>query len=213
VLVTPNGHNATVVGSVAHPGVYTLTPGLRLADLMAKAGGPLAQISEGEQLDLADLDLARLLRAGRPVAASVGRALEGDVRHNVLVHAGDLLVIPPARGQRVSILGEVKAAKTVPFRRGMRLTDSLAMAGGLTPVVADGGDVRVIRGGFRQPRVYRASLDDIRNGKSFDVSLEPGDVVFVTETWWGTATDVIQRLAPLIYATTAGLTVARTINP
>ncbi len=205
-LSSSGGHHATVIGSVATPGVFAIAPGLTVADLVAKAGGPLQQLSEGEQVPLADLDLARVLRNGVALPISLARALEGAQGHNVLVHPGDLVVIPPARGQRVSILGEVKQAKAVPFRAGMRLSDSLAMAGGTTSV-ADGGDIRLVRGPLARPRVYRASVNALVSGKATDVQLEPGDVVLVTETWFGSVTDVLGRITPLLY----GVTLARSL--
>ena len=197
-LVTALGHHATVTGTVAQPGVYAVTPGLRLADLISKAGGPVQQITEGEQVTLADLDGARVLRGGAALPVSITKALEGDLLHNVLVHAGDLLIVPPSRGQRVTILGEVHAAKTIPYRAGLRITDTLAMAGGIN-AWADGGDIHVVRGPFSHPLVYRASLSAITRGSSADVALEPGDVLLVTETFFGSTTDVLARLAPLLY--------------
>lgn len=206
-LTASGGHHATVIGSVAAPGMFPIAPGLRVADLVAKAGGPLQQISEGEQVPLGDLEAGRVLRDGAPLPVSLARALEGAVAHNVLIHAGDLVVIPPARGQRISILGEVKQAKAVPFRPGLRLSDSLAMAGGTT-AVGDGGDIRLVRGPLSKPRVYRASLDALVRGNATDVQLEPGDVVLVTETWFGSATDVLARLTPLLYAATLARSIA-----
>jgi polysaccharide export outer membrane protein len=79
------------------------------------------------------------------------------------------------------------------------------MAGG-TSEFADEADVRIVRGPLSQPRVYRANYKDLFRGKATDVLLAPGDVVFVTEHWFGSVTHVVQRLTPFIAAT--ALTVA-----
>ena len=197
-LRTADGHRATVAGAVERPGLYTLTPGMRVAELLQKCGGPLRTVSEGESVDLADLAGARLMRGGTALPVDVAQALEGGAQHDVRLHAGDVLVVPPSRGQRVSVLGEVRSPKAFPWRSGLRLTDSLAIAGGSNDH-ADDGDVRVVRGALSSARVYTASIKDVVRGKARDVQLEPGDVVFVTEHWFASTTDVLQRLLPVLY--------------
>ena len=198
-VTNPAGHTATVAGAVEHPGVYLVTPGNRVADLIARSGGFARQVSEGESVDLADVEAARVVRAGAVLPVSVARALEGNPLHNVHVRAGDLIVVPPMRGERVSVLGNVHFPKVVPFRTGLRLTDALAIGGGADSS-ADGGDIRIIRGPLSHPHIYRASLDAIVGGGGRDVMLEPGDVIFVTESWFASATDVLNRLTPLLLA-------------
>jgi polysaccharide export outer membrane protein len=115
----------------------------------------------------------------------------------VLIHADDLVIIPPARGQRIAIIGQVHSPRGIPFRSGLRLSDALALAGGATDV-GDIGDIRVVRGPLSHPRVYRASVGALVRGEARDVMLEPGDVVMVTETVLGSMTDVLARLTPLL---------------
>ena len=206
-LRAADGHRATVTGAIEKPGLYSLTPGMRVAELLQKCGGPLRTISEGESVDLADLPAARIVRAGAVVPVDIPLALEGDPKHDVRLHAGDVVVIPPSRGQRISVLGQVRTPKAFAWRAGMRLSDSIAIAGGSTQE-ADNGDVRVVRGPLSGARVYTASLNALIAGRNHDVMLEPGDVVFVTEHWFDTATDALQRLLPLIY----GAAVARGYN-
>jgi polysaccharide export outer membrane protein len=143
---------------------------------------------------------------------SVGRALEGDPLHNVRVRPGDLVFVPPSRGQRISVLGEVRSATSIPYYRGLRLTEAMARAGGATDD-ADNGDVRVIRGPLSKPKVYTASIKALRNGDGHDVLLEPGDVVYVTEHWFASVTNVVQRLTPALAAAAFGVTVANSFAP
>ncbi|MGB8329194.1 MAG: polysaccharide biosynthesis/export family protein, partial [Polyangiales bacterium] len=46
IITRPEGHSAVVVGAVERPGRVRVGPGLRLADLVAQAGGPLRGQSE-----------------------------------------------------------------------------------------------------------------------------------------------------------------------
>ena len=103
------------------------------------------------------------MREGVPLPISVVAALQGDPRHDIPVQGGDVLFIPALRGAAISIYGDVREARLVPWRKGLRLSNALAGAGGLT-MNADHGDVRVIRGPLSQPRVYRASVTDLIQG-------------------------------------------------
>jgi len=211
-LAFPAGHRASVLGAVTTPGQVQVTPGLRLADLIALAGGPLSQATQGQSLEgqrpLADLAGARLYRNGTALPVSVEAAMRGEPRHNVRVRPGDHLYIPPRILNRVAVLGAVNRGNAYAHRPGLRLTEALSLAGGLT-LEGDSRDIHIIRGDFSAPQVYVTSLYDIRDGDSYDVVLEPGDIVYVTDTWIAEVGEVLDRLGPLIsMAVTLGLTTA-----
>ncbi len=198
-LARPDGRRVTVVGAVERPGVYTVSPGLRLADAVALGGGPRNALHEGDVFVDADLRAARILRDGKALPVSLARALQGDARHNVYIHPGDLIWLPSTSNQRVSVLGEVKRPASLRYRPGFRLSEALAAAGGATKD-ADDADIRIVRGPLSRPRVYRASLAHLVDGRRPDVELAPGDIVFVTEHWFASATEVLRRLSPLLIA-------------
>jgi polysaccharide export outer membrane protein len=204
VLVTAwAGHYATVIGAVGQEGPKTVTPGMRLAELLSAAGGLQRSQSNstGQPTALADLDGARLRRAGKEVPVSVRLALTGDPRHNVFVHAGDQLFVPAGLGNRVAVLGIATINSTLqPYHPGMRLTEALAGSGALT-IDADDEDVRVIRGPLKRPLVYQFDLDALVSGRTGDVELAPGDVIYVSRHWSATMGEVIMRVAPLIALT------------
>jgi polysaccharide export outer membrane protein len=202
-LTQPDGHRATTNGALANPGSFVLRPQMRLAELVALAGGPRLAPDGEAGLVSADIASARLVREGVTLPISLERALLGDPRHNVHVRAGDVLFVPSVRVKHIAVLGLVGQPKSFPFRPGLRLTEALALAGGTT-ADADAGDLRIIRGDQANPRVYVASLSAIVAGESPDVQLQAGDVVFVTEHWFATATNVLNRVAPLLTAASVG---------
>ena len=125
------------------------------------------------------------------------KALEGDPLHNVFVHAGDHIYVPPSLGTNVTVLGQVGAPQLFPFRAGLRLTQTLALAGGVN-VGGDKGDIRVIRGPLDKPPVYQASLRDIVDGESHDVLMQQGDIVFVTDDPIEDIGEVMALISPVL---------------
>ncbi|HYI01098.1 SLBB domain-containing protein [Hyalangium sp.] len=196
-VAEPAGHRVSVLGAVARSGTYILGSPTRVADLLAMAGGVQRAEGEAETVELGDLEAARLLRAGEPLPISIPRALAGDPRHNVLLAPRDVLFVPALQGAAVRVLGEVKHPRLIPWRPGLRLSEVLAQAQGMS-ADADEADVRVVRGPLSAPRLYRASLRALIQGSATDVELARGDIVFVTKHWFASATDVLQRLVPLL---------------
>jgi polysaccharide export outer membrane protein len=196
-VAEPAGHRVSVLGAVARVGTYVLSSPTRVADLLAMAGGVQRADGEPESVELGDLEAARLLRAGEPLPISIPRALAGDPRHNVLLAPRDVLFVPALQGAAVRVLGEVKHSRLVPWHPGLRLSEVLVQAQGMS-AGADEADVRIIRGPLSAPRIYRASLKALIQGQATDVELARGDIVYVTKHWFASATDVIQRLVPLL---------------
>ena len=207
-LADTSVRRATVLGAVEHPGAFSLYPSTRLADLVAMSGGPRVERESSELVDLADVPAARIVRDGAALPVSIPRALAGDPLHNVRVRPGDLLFVPSARGTRVSVLGSVAQPRVIAHRPGLRLTEALAMAGGSADW-ADEGDVRIVRGPLSHPRVYRVPLKELWRGEARDVALAPGDIVFVTEHWFGSVTAVVQRLTPFLAASALTIAVSK----
>lgn len=199
IVTMPAGHQASVLGAVETPGRVLVTEGLRLADLLASAGGATPYRAQDGTDQTADLGGARLVRNGEIVPVSVERALVGDARHNILVQPGDHLYVPGSRGRAITVLGEVDAPNLIPYQTGIRLTQALALTGGLS---SDGHrrDIRVIRGSLGKPRVYGVNLKKLVEGTSPDIVLAPGDIVFVTRTGVANIRDALGAIGPILVA-------------
>lgn len=201
-LREPAGRTFAVNGAVASPGVYAMRTQVRISEALARAGGGLNSVVDGELVEQADVEAAKLIRNGKLLPVSIALALQGHAKHDAYLHSGDVLFIPSTKARRITVLGEVEKPVVVSYRKGIRLSEVLARAGGLNDD-ADDGDVRVVRGSLAKPKIYTASLDDLVSGKGRDVVLAPGDVVFVTEHWFASTTDVVRRLTPVLALTAA----------
>jgi polysaccharide export outer membrane protein len=198
VISAFDGHMAVVVGQAQTPGRFKVAPGMRLADLLAEAGGPRIAQSNQVPTRLGNLELARLVRNDEALPVSVILARQGDPKHNVRVRPGDQLYIPPITDQLIMVLGEVRTPQPLAYREGMRLTEALAVAGGIDNSRGDRKDVRIVRGPLSEPRVYTANVKALSAGKVKDVVLAPGDIVYVSRAWYASTQDVLNALSPVL---------------
>lgn len=192
-LTAAAGHRVSVLGAVMTPGSIVLPPAGRIADVIALAGGPRSAVGDVG----VDWESSRVVRAGQSLPVDLRKAVAGDALHNAYLRPGDHVYLAYGHDSLVSVLGAVGGPRALPFHQGMRLTEALAVSGGITGE-GDKSDVRVIRGPLSAPRVYMASLRDVVGGNSHDVALLPGDVVYVTEHWLGDVAEIVAIVAPLL---------------
>lgn len=192
------GQRAVVLGAVGQQGSVQLVPGSRVADVIATAGGP--NLGDAAPSLVADLSGAVLERGGKTLPIDFRRALRGEPSHNVYVQPGDTIYIPPARGNVITVLGQVGGSTVLAFHDGLRLTEALARAGGVN-AGGDKHDVRIIRGTLAEPRVYRSSLAQLVRGEVHNVELRPGDIVFVSDHWVDDMGEVMGVVTPLLSLT------------
>ena len=169
---------ASIAGAVTHPGMYTISNGMRLADLFAKAGGSSARYYDGQTLDAADLKNSVFIRNGEIIPVDFSLAIEsGDRLNNILLRKGDYIYIAVRSESMVCLIGDVPN----PHKR---LWDNNL---GLLELLTTGGWVNetywpyaiIIRGGVANPTMYKVDIDGILHGRKPNVMLEAGDVVYI----------------------------------
>ena len=198
IISALDGHSASAVGAVTKPGRIKVSPGMRLADLLAEAGGAARAESQHIPTLVGNLDLARLVRGGETVPVSIQLATAGDPKHNIRVRPGDQLYVPPVTEMLIMVLGDVGTPQPVAYRNGIRLSEVLARAGGIDTARGDRKDIRIVRGPLREPQIYTTSFKQLTSGKSTDVELAPGDIIYVTKAWYASTADVLNALSPII---------------
>jgi protein involved in polysaccharide export with SLBB domain len=151
-------------------GLYELTPGERVTDLITKAGGatPWADLkasyverrnaAEGTSVDI-PVDLVKVI-------------FQSDSTSNIELEPSDVIVVPPIN-TLVYVEGEVDKPLSYLYTPNLKFTDYLGMAGGPN----SNGDV---------PRAWiiRAKT---RIEASTNPVIQPGDIVYVPRIslrWW-----------------------------
>ncbi len=169
VIFVPEGYqNALVLGAVRSPGSFAVREQWRILDLLAEAGGTTERA--GDELTL--------LRSGVTRTIDLG-ALERLGLQNERVLPGDVLYV--AEGSRqVLVLGEVARPGAYEFRRGDRLLDALALAGGLTPEAWE-EQVSLTRQTAQGTQVFTVDFSELMANRFLadNLPLESGDVIIV----------------------------------
>jgi protein involved in polysaccharide export with SLBB domain len=170
-----------VVGAVKTQNSYPITVNERLTVLqaLALAGGPT------EQGDLRNVTLQRIYPGtGRTVASpplDIRDAMErGNQRDNLVVEAGDTIVVPDMQDLSVQVLGNVEKPGSVQWSRGLTLARAITEAGSFKRY-AKKDRIKIVRNGVEN---IVANFDDIVDGRAADLELEPRDVVWVDERWF-----------------------------
>ncbi len=124
-----------VSGMVYEPNQYRLTPGMRVEDLITRAGG----LRKNAYLKKAEITRSHITQSGmttEQINIDLSRALEGDPQQDILLNDYDYLVVRPIPelefDQVVTIKGEVEFPGVYPIGRDETLSSLLERAGGYT---------------------------------------------------------------------------------
>ena len=178
--VTIQPATITVVGAVGKPGIYPITVGnTRISDAVTLAGGVLSITKEdSEPLQLSNLEEAYIMRDGKILPVNFAKVMtEGDWLHNIPVMNKDYIYVPSLENARVTVLGEVGSPSSVVYQPKLTLLQILGKVGGLRDTKS--ADLKVIRGGLKNPTVYNVNIKDMQAGRIADFPLKPSDIVFV----------------------------------
>ncbi|MBI2283846.1 MAG: SLBB domain-containing protein [Bacteroidetes bacterium] len=125
-------NRVSISGSVFRPDVYSLSQGLKVADLIRKADGLKedAYVGRGQVLRLEE-DLTRSM-----VSFDIKKALANDPLHNLLLQREDEVLISSILDLRdpfkVTIQGEVRLPGQYEYVENLSLKDLILQAGGFT---------------------------------------------------------------------------------
>jgi polysaccharide biosynthesis/export protein len=155
----------SVLGHVSKPGQYALRASSNVLDVLAEAGGVIANSAS---------DVATLMRSdGTKIDLNLDALFRGDPTQNVAVAGGDRIYIP--RAEYFYVYGQVQRPGQYRLERNMTLSRAISASGGLTA-----------RGTERRALVKRRDAQ----GKETEYSIRPedvlkaDDVLFIKESWF-----------------------------
>lgn len=123
-----------ISGNVTYPGIYPLTVGGEVVDLVTASGGLL------ESAFIKQAEITRIVSGNASqvehVRFDLEGAMKGDLQNNIILRSKDsinIFAIPNwQENVKVELRGELKFPGTYTIRRGEKLTDLLERAGGFS---------------------------------------------------------------------------------
>lgn len=186
-----------ISGAVGQPGTLPITDEpLTITDAISQVGGASQD---------ANWHSAFLTREGNEIAISLYALLrQGDQRQNRLLRDGDVLHVPVAENQNITVMGQVRAPGGYPIgNERLNLTDAIARAGGINENSAEASGIFVIRGeSWTSDKLATVYQLDVSNAASFTLGnrfmMQPQDVVYVTTAPVARWNRVISLLLPSV---------------
>lgn len=186
-----------VLGDVTNPGMVTFDGTPTLLEALTRSGletGPdkalkTTQIPERCEIyrgqnQVIWVELKKLMNSGNALA---------DLR----LRRDDVVYVPYAAERYVSVLGQVQKPGAVLLSDNSTLASILANAGGFTVQAGNRPHILIVDPSNGTKR--EVSMKDILNpAKSLEVSLHPGEIVFVQETGFSRFAYVLQAINPII---------------
>jgi len=183
-----------LLGAIEHPGPVIFEGAPTLLEALTRAGLPtlgpdrIPQIPERCAIyrgrdQVMWVQLKKLMQSGNPLA---------DLR----LRRDDVIYVPNMDDRFVSVLGEVQHPGAIPLTDASTLASVLAMAGGITDKAGAKPHIQIVDPATGISRLL--SFNDLLNpAKSLEITLHPGQIIYVPQSGFYRATYVLERLSPL----------------
>jgi polysaccharide export outer membrane protein len=159
-------------------------------------------LSAGQGLtDTAYVRGARLIRDGQVAAVDIhGLLNRGRMDQNIWLQPEDTIFVPGTQDLRVYMLGAITQPGAQSVTNGpLTLAQAVSQAGGPLRRQANLKRVRVIRASSPvSGELFVVDYSRIITGESFDMPLEPGDIVYIPPNGIGGWNDVVRAISPTI---------------
>ncbi len=175
------GHRYYVLGTVSQQGPFPIDRPVRVLDAIARAGGIATGLQDNATVEIADFARSVLVRRGEVMAIDFQALIQtGDLRYNILLHPGDLMIFPSTVAGEIYVLGAVPSQGAQPYAPDLTVVGLLTRRGGLLER-AYRRQIAVLRGNLTRPRIYLVDLDDVLSARAKDFRIEPGDIIYVPD--------------------------------
>jgi polysaccharide export outer membrane protein len=187
-----------VLGAVMNPGEVTFEGTPKLLEALTRSG-----LSRGQNKPAEIPERCAIYRGANQVVWVQLRELveSGNPLADLRLRRDDVIFVPSLSERFVSVLGEVQHPGAVALTGNSTLASVLADAGGITEQAGNNAHIQIVDPATGVSRVL--TFKDVLNpAKSLEVSLKPGEIVFIPRSGFSKATYALQRLSPLFSLST-----------
>lgn len=184
-------NHINLLGDVKNPGVLSFDQTPTLLEALSRGGiqnrpdGTVPDkcvIYRGDQVVW--IDLQGLLATGSPLA-------------NVRLRRNDLVFVPAISDKTISVMGQVQHPGEIVLKRTSTLASVLSDAGGLADAAGNNPEIQIVhrsKAGQTQYVRFKALL---KPEGGLEISLNPGDVIYIPKSGLAKVGFVMQQLGPL----------------
>jgi len=189
---------ASVLGEVAHPGIYPVLGSRRLFDLLSVAGGLTDKAGKV-------VTITHRSQPQQPATLSLSRDPSQSTQNNVEILPGDTIVV--SKAGVVYVVGDVTRPGGFVMDKNESLTvlQAIALAEGTKPT-ASLDRSKLIRRGAQGIQEIPIHLKKILSAKAPDLPLQAEDIVFVPGS---PSKGAMRRTAEAIVQTATGVAIYR----
>jgi polysaccharide export outer membrane protein len=187
-----------VLGAVTTPGEVTFEGTPTLLEALTRSG-----LSPGQNKPAEIPERCAIYRGSNQVVWVQLRDLveSGNPLADLRLRRDDVVYVPSLSERFVSVLGEVQHPGAVALTSNTTLASVLADAGGLTEQAGSNAHIQIVDPVTGTSRVL--TFKDVLNpAKSLEVTLKPGEIIFIPRSGFNRATYAMQRLTPLFSLST-----------
>lgn len=192
-----------VLGAVEKPGVVIFDGTPTLLEALTRAGLETGGANRPAEIP----ERCAIYRGHQEVVWVQLKALidSGNGLADLRLRRDDVVYVPTGSERFVSVLGEVEKPGAIPLTSTSTLASVLAEAGGVVSAKAGSKPhIQIVDPESGTSRII--SFNDILNpAKTNEITLKPGEIIFVPQTGFYRATYVLERLSPLITAGTLAM--------
>jgi polysaccharide export outer membrane protein len=193
VQVDKYGSNhVTLLGDVKNPGMVSFEQTPTLLEVLSRGGiqarpdGSMPEqcvIYRGDQVYW--VELQELLTSGSPLA---------DLR----LRRNDVVFVPALSTRTITIMGQVQHPGPIALKHDSTLSSVLGEAGGLSDAAGGNPEIQIVHRSKGDKTQYVRFHDLLKPNGGMEVSLNPGDIVFVPKSGFAKMGFVMQQLAPFV---------------
>jgi polysaccharide export outer membrane protein len=182
----------TLLGDVKSPGLISFSQTPTLLEVLSKGGvetrldGNLPEqcvIYRGDQVVW--VELHELLATGSPLA---------DLR----LRRNDVIFVPALSTRTISVIGQVQHPGEIALKHDSTITSILGEAGGVSDSAGSNPELQIVHRTKGDKTQYVHFKDLLKPTGGLEVSLYPGDVIYVPKSGMAKAGFVMQQLAPFL---------------
>jgi polysaccharide biosynthesis/export protein len=171
-----------VTGKVNTPGMVPYEEGITVVKAIFMAGG-LSNNAINSQVRV----MKRNGDINIPLLIDIRKAQSGETgTTNPILDPGDMMVVlGPAPGNIISVLGKVRRPGVIDYTEGLTVLQSILQAGGFEQGAAR-SKVKIVRGDGEKQQNISADLENLmdKGNRSRDIVVIPGDIIYVPETFF-----------------------------